>query len=566
MPLIDDILSDNGENIDYSLNIRYHKDKQFQSFDFTPQKDVTKEQIQAVDSRMDIVKESAKEHDTLYGRMKHITKSAARASSWLVTRIMPKEKALDDEMNTAAGNLGISSLSSSQRSKRGKKFADKARLQAKMVNLANKCRWQRAEALEDLMEHGKQSRLGKDFIVTAVKDFEGDIFREGTIIDKSSDTYLKDLGKDIDDFSPMLRDLSFYYERKARDEKYDKKNGKPFRYDIIEKVADPKKRKEGYREVIRDFDRLDLSKFNYKDNDEFSDNEKHSFEIRYAELRAFSHVGEMLKSLEDTTDDLTLKKNMKVYRAKAETLKEILEDYENRMIMLQSPYYVLLAGKDVGSFSDKEIMERIGKTDDPLVKIYLDRVLEKRQHKDAFGRGKKAEKIFEKKLKQLKSGKNEQWEPTLDEYVSQNAQMFYFRADTYVVCKYPPFLYDKKQDRAELEKKADEIKMLHRELMASGNLYGTRPKSTPEFLYVYIDEEQYKSFVRHQQELENVGSKVRLLEEMRKNAVGARGDEIDDLIEKLTGSASFKQIQNDFLTEAEELKTKLATWRSNHQG
>ena len=565
MPLIGDIFNDNGENIDYSLNIK-QKEQQFRSAEFAPQENVTKEQIQTVDRRMGIVNESAKKHDSLYDRMKRITKTAIEGSSWLSSRILPKEKALDDEMNTAASSIGISSLSSSQRSKRGKKFADKARMQAKMINLANKCRWQRKEALSDLMEHGKNSRLGKDFIVTYVKDFEGDIFRDGVIMDKSSDTYLKDVDKDIDDVSPMLRDLAFYYEHKARDEKYDKKKGKPFKYDVIEKIADSKKRNEGFREVIRDFDRLDLSKFNYKDNDEFSDNEKHSFEVRYAELRAFSHVGEMLKSLKGISDDLTLQKNMKAYQAKAATVKEILEDYENRMIMLQSPYYTLLAGKDVGKFSDEELKERIGKTEDPLVRQYLERVLEKRQNKDAFGRGKKAEKIFEKKLKELKSGKNEKWEPTLEEYVSQRSQMYYFRPDTYVVCKYPPFLYDKSKDRAELEKRAEDIKVLHRELMAGTNLHGDGSKSTPEFLYVHIDETLYKSFVRHQQELEDVGSKVRALEEMRKDAVGARGDEMDDLIEKLTGSASFKRIQTDYLNEAEELKIKLAAWRSDHRG
>ena len=41
---------------------------------------------------------------------------------------------------------------------------------------------------------------------------------------------------------------------------------------------------------------------------------------------------------------------------------------------------------------------------------------------------------------------------------------------------------------------------------------------------------------------------------------------MDDLIEKLTGSDSFKQIQKDFLNEAEELKIKLAAWRSDHRG
>ena len=358
----------------------------------------------------------------------------------------------------------------------------------------------------------------------------------------------------------MLRDIAFYYENRGRYEEKDKTGSdKSFRYDVLEDLADEEQKTKGYLEVLKDFEKLDLSKFDYKDNNEFINNEDKSFVKRYSELRAFSHVPEILEDIKDRWSQPGLMKKKQMYEAKAATVKEILADYEMRMIMLQSPYFTLLAGKDMASFSEKDIKERMKKTEDPLIRAYLGRVLDKREMK-GFGRGKKADKIFEEKLKAIQSGKTEKKEPSLEERLQDDALVIYYNVETDNVCKYPPFLYDKTLKRSETDEKATAVMWLHRQFRVS--LSNDRLK--PEYLYQVIDEDLYKSFVGHQQEMENIGAQVRLLEEMKKDAYGRKENEIDDLIEKLAGSESFIKLQEQFFSEAEQLEKKLNEWKTEN--
>jgi hypothetical protein len=60
---------------------------------------------------------------------------------------------INDDINEATKLFKIQSLSDSQKAKRGEKFKKKAEMQAKMINLIQKCRWERKEALKDLLDH-----------------------------------------------------------------------------------------------------------------------------------------------------------------------------------------------------------------------------------------------------------------------------------------------------------------------------------------------------------------------------------------------------------------------------
>ncbi len=558
-----------GQEYDASLEIKEKKDTYFKSSALQKARTVTDDEINAVDERMREVSEKAMRHDTLSDRLEQYTTAVQNNSSWLKDRKIPDKKTIGKEIDKAAATIGISELSSSQRSKRGKRFTEKARQQAQMINLTNKCRWKRDEALEDLMKHGENTRLGYDEIFPYVKH-EKKIIDPGLVTDRPREevlkggerpTYMKGLDENLGSEALIMKDLSFYYELKARNtemtEKVAKSNPKVFRYDVIEKIADKDKRDDGYREVLKEFKQLDLSQFDYKSNEDFMDNEDQSFERRYAALRAFSHVPEMLKKLKNLKVDPIPKKMMQEYQAKAETLQEILKDYEARIIMLQSPYYTLLAGKDLNSFSDKELKERMGKTEDPLISAYIGVVLEKRQ-KQGFGKGSKAKSIYEKKLKTIKSGKAAP-ELSLEEYVERNSTMFYFRKNTDIICQFPPFLYSRKDQKA-MDDKAEHIRQMHEQLMATTD----NEESSKNYIYRKIDDELYTELVRNQQLLEYTGSQVRELWRMKKTSVGARADEIDELIVKLTEKEEFKKTQKEFLEEAEQMEQELEEWKAEN--
>lgn len=413
------------ENLDVTIN---GKQKQFRESEFHSgiALYVSKEQdemLRNTDLKINRVVQSSKIKDTFGKRLKDFTKNAIKDSSWLKDRLVPTERNLSDQMNRATTTFGITQLSDSQKTKRGKKFKKKAEQQARMINLMQQCHWERKEALNDLLQHGKNARIGAD----VVKSPDGNILDDKTTWyhDQESDTFLDKVGDDIDDVSLQMKDLAFYYEQKRSEAGTDdlvESNTLPLlrgfenlelksgvysgstpeitsrHYKPLELIADPETREEGYMKVISEFEKLDLSQFDYKDNEAFMKNTgDNSFVKRYAALKAFSHAGEMIRKVGKgglgETRYLALK-------AKAAVVSDIFADYESRAILLQSPYYVLLAGKDFDSFDDKNLEERIKNTDDDRVKLYLGALLE-RKKKGGFKRGSKANDILKKKLKAI---------------------------------------------------------------------------------------------------------------------------------------------------------------------
>ena len=145
----------------YQVKIKREQDA-FATQEFHRHSAVSEETVMAADAHMDMLDKTTKKHDTLYDRMQSYTDQAVEQSSWLKEEKIPlkKSKEVENEIGKAAEAIGVGHLSSSQRSKRGKKFKEKAVLQSKMVNLSYECQWHRKEALNDLMKHGKNERLG----------------------------------------------------------------------------------------------------------------------------------------------------------------------------------------------------------------------------------------------------------------------------------------------------------------------------------------------------------------------------------------------------------------------
>ncbi len=327
------------------------------------------------------VSEKANAQDTLLDRIKEFTRQSVKRSSWLSTYKVPKKAALDEEMSKAEETFGIRSMSKSQRTKRGKKFKEKAKLQAKMVSEVTEANWYREEALYDMMET-ESHKAQKDYL-----DNAAGVDPETALIMRDLSHYYRgvhygisyeetDLGKQLDDSRQM-----------------------EIMEDIVSK--DKKTRDKAYERVLDDFLNLDLSQFDYSSDKEFVMGDgKNTFAKRYAALRAYSHVREIIKRCRLGTDYPTL-------NAKADTVQEILADYDRRALFLQSPYYALLAGKDVDSFSDEELRSRIEKTEDPYVKTYLEKMLENRQN-FGFTKGRKAEDIFKEYFEPEKKAKKEE--------------------------------------------------------------------------------------------------------------------------------------------------------------
>ncbi len=144
----------------------------------------------------------------------------------------------------------------------------------------------------------------------------------------------------------------------------------------------------------------DLSQFEYKNDKEFVTNLKQ----KYAKLRAYAHIAE--------TEKMELGGNGGKYevdklelRARLKLVLEIKEDYENRMILMQSPYYVMLAGKDVLNVSDKKFAlwkkNLLKYNMNPGLLAYLE-TIEKQRKQKTFRKGDVLADRLKKETEQLR--------------------------------------------------------------------------------------------------------------------------------------------------------------------
>lgn len=136
--------------------------------------------------------------------------------------------------------------------------------------------------------------------------------------------------------------------------------------------------------LLQDLLELDPARFDYASDEAFADTEvPDGFIERFSTLRSFKHVDEILACC---AEDERIASDVPELKARAALITEILTDYDNRMLLLQSPYYALLAGRDFDSVPTMELLKRRGQTEDPNAREYLDRILAWRE-RGGFGRG-----------------------------------------------------------------------------------------------------------------------------------------------------------------------------------
>jgi len=183
-------------------------------------------------------------------KLKQYSEEMIQRSMWLKNPHIPKKADIDSEHKRAAETFGLKSLSWNQRTKRGKKFKNKAVLQAQMINTMKKCNIQRDVAMSMIMESSGSAVLMQD------KD------------------YLENIGNEnnVDLVAPIMKDFAFLdaqdiYRERETDRDYIDGTTELAASDRMQKMADPKTRNDVFVRLLERFADLDLNKFNYGSED-----------------------------------------------------------------------------------------------------------------------------------------------------------------------------------------------------------------------------------------------------------------------------------------------------------
>ncbi|MCR5055179.1 MAG: hypothetical protein K6A69_10090 [Lachnospiraceae bacterium] len=310
-----------------------------------------------------VAKLSAK--DTFAERLR-MSEAELMKSSWLLDRTIPKKATIDKEMEEAHKVFGFGTLSDSQKAKRGQKFKEKAERQAKAARELKLHQVGRTAALDAVLT---------DTIPAGIYALRHD--------EEKMTSFLSDTGH-LEGTGEMMDDIAFYAVWKNYAKKNERKMGdataflehmpavtKEQALARVRNLTDSDNYKEEYVNILLELEQLDIDLFNYQDDDQFIQN----YSCKLAALRMYSHGDKMLKAVEK---DPRLKGKAVKLLAKTAVINDIIKDYENRALMIQSPYYVLLAGKEVEGLSEKDLRKRLERTEDDAARGFIQRLLERR--------------------------------------------------------------------------------------------------------------------------------------------------------------------------------------------
>ena len=263
--------------------------------------------------------------------------------------------AAENSEDTAA-RFTLRTLSKSQRTKRGIRFDKKARLQAAILPMM-------------MRYYDKWASFGKAVPeLPAVEGFGLDPARKRKLALFSTCSV-----SGYEEMNYLLQDIEMYN-----------------RYHPDAKISG-KDEAERAIAVLRHMEETDVRRFDYKTDEDFiNGDEGMTFEERFSELRLFSHSK---KLLEEYGHDGSLAKKEKELVLLAGLMKEILKDYEYRAILMQSPFYTLLAEKDFDSLPDSDLLTRIKQTEHEGARNYLKLMLQRRKEQ-RFTRGKSAAELL----------------------------------------------------------------------------------------------------------------------------------------------------------------------------
>ncbi len=404
-----------------------------------------KQHVDDVDENIKQFKE-ATQRDSLKAYLDEKTQKNLSSSSWLSKQAFPSEEDLNKEMDKAAETVfGSAAISKSQRTKRGQKFKEKAKLQAKMMNELNAYIWKREAAMDTALKIGRESFLVKDITAEAIQnDTVGEQERIGR--SATSFAFFHQLTGDMkknDRFGVMAKDMAMYDLFKDESVLEDRLSYHKKAKETALLLSNMYNKKETYQEqavkILQDFKNLDLSQFDYQSNEDFLAGQgERSFAGRFASLRMFSHSLTLLIDLKDNQDAMErltgetepqkVEAAYEALRMKAELIREIAQDYESRALMIQSPYFALLASKDADALSIEELEKRRDTTEDEPAKMYLTELIHQRRRK-GFGRGRSAAEVYNERLasaerKRQEEERNRQEEPVeIEQHAQQEVEV-----------------------------------------------------------------------------------------------------------------------------------------------
>ncbi len=546
--------------------------------------------------------------DTLGSELLARTQARINATSWLASRTIPAEETVHSLQQTARETFGLKSVGKAQKIKRGRRFAKKARMQASMMNQMRDYYGNRDVALEQVLEHGRNFAVGKDVSIPTGEEAEKGkqrISYAGALVSFFHQTNSDKKLTANEKAGEIAKDVAMYYYRASLDAEteddsvYNLHKGAIDLSDLYKEET----KKGFYKRVLTRLGSLDLSKFDYKSNEEFATGKgENSFACRFAELRYFSHSLDMLEELDKNgwTDSL---ENAEEIRIKAQLIREILADYENRAILLQSPYFVLLASRDFDKIDKDELIRRKTATNDPLVIEYLDGLL-KQKEQTGYGRGKNASKILAERLKkgktqttaktatpkfeETKTEATKTAEKTVeedkasveevnaalvkvDEAVREKASPCQITDS--VACRTLPFIADPDIGVEECDKIKNRILWFHRDLNAKA--VASWPMESPKMekehgfdkLYQEVDWRLYVDILDVQQTLENFRAKVAVLMDIaQKTIVPAEKKAAGKRMREILGSPEYKAAIGDLLDKTEKMRAELEKWQSGEKG
>ncbi|MBQ1547238.1 MAG: hypothetical protein IIZ61_02485, partial [Lachnospiraceae bacterium] len=230
-------------------------------------------------------------------------------STWVRDYKIPDKATLEasyDESRAVA--FGNAQLSESHKYKRKSRYMEKAKIQASACGMVNAAYTERDQA--------------KDAFLTVAPRVQVE-----------------------------EKDISFMQDWSAYCNTGEYANGQ---LDMLSDIfsEDEKKQQAEARNLYRQILAEDISEYNYKNDMDFL----HKFRDKYKTLCAFSNAQKII----DILDPVTPEEDILKLQARVDALRDIRADYENRMQILQSPYYALLMEEDLSEDLEKLKLEKGG--------------------------------------------------------------------------------------------------------------------------------------------------------------------------------------------------------------
>ena len=170
--------------------------------------------------------------------------------------------------------------------------------------------------------------------------------------------------------------------------------------------------------VLKIVQNADINEFLDKNDGEFASN----YAKKYEKLCRFASAEFYLKKLEEkdgsnsvSSKDLSVSK----IRAKLEFFKEMKSQYEDRMELMSSPYYVLLRKADIKEYMEAGGEEKINAIQDESYRSYVRHFIKTQSSPLAMGQTKATKARFDEIVKQTSKEQKEIDEKTAGDAFSQ---------------------------------------------------------------------------------------------------------------------------------------------------